>query len=162
MEKNLGYQVDKERTYLSIFGEVKINGAYYWDEGEKGYFPLDAELNPPDRRYSYLLDKWVQGTIVEETYEKAVVRFAELLGIPVSELGQQNVAREVGCYFREFYRQRPPFDPATEGSVIGVQDDCKGVRMICSEKPEHSKEHERLYGSATTLPSASSIEGEAA
>ena len=46
-EKNLGYHMDKETTYLSIFGEVKINRAYYWYKGEKGYFPLDAELNLP-------------------------------------------------------------------------------------------------------------------
>jgi len=140
VEKNLNFHMDKETTYLSIFGEVKINRAYYWRKGEKGYFPLDAELNLPDRRYSYLLDKWVQSTIIEETYEKAVERFAKLLDIPVSKLGQQNVAREAGKYFTEFYRQKAPFDPATEGSVIGLEADCKGVRMISSEKPERGKE----------------------
>ena len=53
-------------------------------------------------------------------YDKSVDRFAELLGIPVTKLGQQNVAREVGSYFTEFYRQKPIFDPATEGSLTGV------------------------------------------
>jgi hypothetical protein len=139
-EKNLSYHMDKETTYLSIFGEVKINRAYYWGKGEKGYFPLDAELNLPDHRYSYLLDKWVQGTIVEMPYDKAVERFAELLDIPVSKLGQQKVAREAGKYFTEFYRQKAPFNPVTEGSVIGLEGDCKGVRMISSEKPEKGKE----------------------
>jgi hypothetical protein len=65
-----------------------------------------------------------------------VDRFSELLGIPVTKLGQQNVAREVGRYFTEFYQQKPVFDPATEGSIIGVQADGKGVRMIASEKPQ--------------------------
>ena len=145
-ENTLPYHMDKEATYLSVFGEVTIDRAYYWSKGEKGYFPLDAELNCPDRRYSYLLDKWVQGTIVEETYEKAVERFAELLDIPVSKLGQQNVAREAGLYFSEFYRQKPAFDPVTEGSVIGVEADCKGVRMISSEKPEKGKEQKARRG----------------
>jgi hypothetical protein len=145
-EKSLGYHMDKETTYLSIFGEVKINRAYYWRKGEKGYFPLEAELNLADRRYSYLLDKWVQSTIVEETYEKAVGRFAELLGIPVSKLGQETVAREAGGYFTEFYGQKAPFDPATEGSMIGVEADCKGVRMISSEKPDMSKEQKARRG----------------
>ena len=142
----LPYHLDKEKTYLSIFGEVEINRAYYWRKGEKGYFPLEAELNLPDRRYSYLLDKWVQSTIVEETYEKAVGRFAELLDIPVSKLGQETVAREAGGYFTEFYRQKAPFDPATEGSVIGVQADCKGIRMISAEKPEKGKEQKARRG----------------
>ncbi len=142
----LPYHLDKEKTYLSIFGEVAINRAYYWSKGEKGYFPLEAELNLPDRRYSYLLDKWVQSTIVEETYEKAVGRFTELLGIPVSKLGQETVAREAGGYFTEFYGQKAPFDPATEGSMIGVEADCKGVRMISSEKPDMSKEQKARRG----------------
>ena len=56
-DNTLPYHMDKVTTYLSVFGEVKIDRAYYWSKGEKGYFPLDAELNCPDRRYSYLLDK---------------------------------------------------------------------------------------------------------
>ena len=66
--------------------------------------------------------------------------FAELLGIPITKLGQQNVAREVGSYFNEFYRQKPIFDPSTEGSLIGAQADGKWVRMIPSEKPQAVKD----------------------
>lgn len=135
-EGELPYHMDKGTTYQSVFGEVSINRAYYWSKGEEGAFPLDAELNLPERRYSYLLDQWVQGSIVEMPYDKSVDRFAELLGIPVTKLGQQNVAREVGRYFTEFYRQKSVFDPATEGSILGVQADGKGVRMIGSEKPQ--------------------------
>ena len=97
-DDDLPYHMDKETTYQSVFGEVKINRAYYWSKGEGGVFPLDAELNLPYRRYSYLLDKWVQSSVVEMPYDKSVDRFAELLGIPVTKLGQQNVAREVGSY----------------------------------------------------------------
>lgn len=145
-DKELGYHTDKEKTYLSIFGEVEIGRAYFWCKGEKGYFALDAELNLPQRRYSYLLDKWVQYSVVEMPYEKSVGRVSELLGIPVSKLGQENIAREAGRYFTEFYRQKAPFDPATEGRVIGLQADCKGVRMISSEKPEQGKEQKARRG----------------
>jgi len=139
-EDKLPYHMDKETTYQSVFGEVKINRAYYWSKGEEGICPLDAELNLPERRYSYLLDQWVQGLIVEMPYDKSVAKFAELLDIPVTKLGQQNVAREVGSYFTEFYRQKPVFDPVSEGSIIGVQADGKGVRMIASEKPQAVKD----------------------
>lgn len=142
----LPYHLDKERTYLSIFGEVAINRAYYWRQGKKGYYPLDAELNLPSRRYSYLLSEWVQSIVVEEPYDKAVQRVARLLGIPVSKLGQENVAREAGAHFAEFYRQKPIFAAETEGSVIGVQADGKGVRMISSEKPEKGKEEKARRG----------------
>ncbi len=58
--------------YQSVFGEAKINWAYYWRKAEKGYFPLDAELNLPYRLYSHLLDKWIQGSIVEMPYDKSL------------------------------------------------------------------------------------------
>jgi len=134
--EHLPYQEDKKTTYLSIFGEVEIRRAYYWRKGHEGICPLDARMNLPARRYSYLLDDWVQGTIVEEPYEKAVERFSNILGIAVSKLGQQSVAREAGVKFDDFYRKRPAFDEQTEGSHIGVEADAKGVRMIASEKPD--------------------------
>ncbi len=138
--KQLPYHSTSDCVYLSIFGEIVIRRAYYWQPGEKGCCPLDAWLNLPQRRYSYLLCKWVQGTIVEEPYDKAIERFIRLLDIPISKLGQQNVARDAGAYFRDFYLEKEPFDAKTEGSVIGVEADGKGIRMIPSEKPEAAKQ----------------------
>lgn len=134
--QRLRYHDDKKTTYLSIFGEVEIWRAYYWIKGHEGICPLDARINLPSRRYSYLLDDWVQGTIVEEPYDKAVERFSKIFGIPVSKLGQEHVAREAGVKFDAFYRQKPAFDEKTEGTHIGLEADGKGVRMIASEKPE--------------------------
>jgi len=134
--ERLPYQGDKKTTYLSIFGEVEIRRAYYWRKGHEGVCPLDARFNLPARRYSYLLDDWVQRAVVEEPYEKAVERFSNLLGIPVSKLGQEYVAREAGVKLDAFYRQKAPFDEETEGTHIGIEADGKGVRMIASEKPE--------------------------
>jgi hypothetical protein len=97
---------------------VRIRRAYYWGKGHEGICPLDARINLPARRYSYLLDDWVQSTVVEEPYEKAVERFNKILGIPVSKLGQECVAREAGVKFDDFYRQKPAFDEKTEGSHL--------------------------------------------
>ncbi len=134
--ERLPYQDDKETTYLSIFGEVPILRAYYWRKGHEGFCPLDARINLPARRYSHLLCDWVQNALTEEPYDKAVERFSKLLGIPVSKLGQEYVAREAGVKFDDYYRQKPAFDEKTEGSHIGLEVDGKGVRMIASEKPK--------------------------
>lgn len=141
--QRLPYHVDKGTTYLSIFGKVDIQRAYYWQKGHEGICPLDVRLNLPERRYSYLLDDWAQGTVVEEPYEKAVERYSKLLGIPVSKLGQENVAREAGVKFDDFYRQKPAVDEKTEGSHICIQGDGKGVRMIASEKPKITEVKEK-------------------
>lgn len=103
-DEDLPYHLDKETTYLSIFGEVNINRAYYWRKGERGYFPLDTELNLPSRRYSFLLDKWVQGSIVEMPYDKSVERFALVFGYS----GYKTWTAECGSRSRQlFYRVLP-------------------------------------------------------
>lgn len=67
-------------------------------------------------------------------------RYVELLNIPVSKLGQENMALESGDAFDEFYQQKPPFDPEIEGDILGVEADGKGVRMIPSERQENTEE----------------------
>jgi hypothetical protein len=134
--QKLPYHNDKKTTYLSIFGLVEIHRAYYWQKECEGVCPLDARINLPQRRYSYLLNDWTQSTITEEPFEKAVERIAKIFGIPVSKLGQEYVAREAGGKFDDFYQQKPVIDQTTEGSHIGIEADGKGVRMISSEKPQ--------------------------
>ena len=133
--QKLPYHNDKKTTYLSIFGLLEINRAYYWKKDCEGVCPLDARINLPQRRYSYLLNDWTQSTITEEPFEKAVQRIENIFGIPVSKLGQENVAREAGSKFDDFYQQKSVVDQTTEGSHIGIEADGKGVRMIASEKP---------------------------
>jgi hypothetical protein len=53
----LPYVRDRERTYWSVFGTIKIRRAYYQSKGEGGLFPLDGALNLPERGYSYLLQE---------------------------------------------------------------------------------------------------------
>jgi len=142
--QTLPYHDAKKADYLSIFGLLKINHAYFWRKDHEGAWPLDARLNLPERRYSYLLNDWTQGMITEEPFEKAVERIGKILGIPVSKLGQESVARESGLKFDDFYRQKAPYDEKTEGSHIGIEADGKGVRMIAAEKPEATEDKEKL------------------
>lgn len=141
--QKLPYQNDKKTNYLSIFGLLEISRAYYWRKGHEGVCPLDAKLNLPQRRYSYLLDDWTQSTITEEPFDKATERIEKILGIPVSKLGQESVAREAGGKFDDFYRQKASYDEKTEGTHIGIEADGKGVRMIPSEKPEATDAKEK-------------------
>ena len=52
---------EKNWTYISIFGDVAIKRAYFWDkEKGNGVFPIDEELNLASKHYSYLLQNWNQ------------------------------------------------------------------------------------------------------
>src|SRR5208337_781850 len=65
------YLRDSKCKYLSIFGEIRIVRAYYAKEGRAGLFPLDARLNLPERKYSYVLQEWMACKAVETSYERA-------------------------------------------------------------------------------------------
>lgn len=135
----LYYHSVKSRRYLSIFGLIKINRAYYRDKNGNGFYPLDARLNLPSRRYSYLLQQWTQSEIAETTYDHATGGLSDLLGIGVWKRGQEDVARECTDGLRPFYDQKSPPPDDREGSVLCITADCKGVRMVPSEKPDTGK-----------------------
>ena len=123
--------------YLSIFGRLEIERAYYWTEGAAGRYPLDATLNLPERRYSYLLDQWAQAGVVEQSYDKVTGGLGELLGLPIWKRGQEQVAREAAGNVDPFYQALPT--PEGEGPVLCVQADGKGVRMVPAEKPDEAQ-----------------------
>ncbi len=52
------YVRDRSCAYRSIFGAVLITRAYYHAAGSPGAFPLDGELNLPERGYSYLVQEF--------------------------------------------------------------------------------------------------------
>ena len=61
---------DTTRKYFSIFGEITILRSYYRSEGREGLFPLDADLNLPERKYSYVLQDRIASKAVETSYER--------------------------------------------------------------------------------------------
>lgn len=136
--ERLPYQGLKSCQYLSIFGRLQVERAYYWKEGQPGVFPLDAQLNLPEHRYSYLLDQWAQAGIIEKAYDQATGGLSELLGLPIWKRGQEEVAREVASNSEAFYRQLAA--PDDEGPVFCAQADGKGVRMVPAEKPAPAAE----------------------
>lgn len=136
------YHSLKTRRYLSIFGLLEIERAYYWSkESGAGVHPLDARLNLPEKRYSYLLSKWVDSKIAEEPYDEAIAEFNGILGLQVWKHGQEDMVRSVSRDVEAFYRDKPGFDAACEGPILAATADCTGVVMVPSERPKESKKH---------------------
>jgi hypothetical protein len=65
------YIRDRSCSYRSIFGTVTIRRAYYYTPGSPGAFPLDGELNMPERGYSYLVQEFSSRLAVTMSYEDA-------------------------------------------------------------------------------------------
>ena len=56
--ERLPYVRDRKCLYRSIFGPIEIKRAYYQATGSHGIFPLDSEINLPEKGYSYLLQEF--------------------------------------------------------------------------------------------------------
>lgn len=65
------YVRDRSCSYRSIFGTISLRRAYHHAEGSAGVFPLDGELNLPDRGYSYLVQEFSSRLAVTMSYEDA-------------------------------------------------------------------------------------------
>jgi len=126
--RDLPYHSRKQRTYLSIFGEVRFERRYYYLP-EEGRYPLDATLNLPESGPSDLLREWREKLSIYGSYQKATRDLAEFLGHQASTRQvQQDIAKDAGSV-EAFYEQvpKPPHDP--DATILVVQADGKGVPM---------------------------------
>lgn len=131
--EELPYHSIKARGYASIFGEVEIPRAYYWSPGEKGWFPLDAELNLPEQRYSYLLQEWGELLGADGAFEKVTERLETLLQVKFWNQGIQQVAQAAAEDVQPFYEQLGAPPAAKEGALLVATIDGKGVPIRPSE-----------------------------
>ena len=117
---------EKNWNYISIFGNVPIKRAYFWDkEKGSGVFPIDEELNLPSKHYSYLLQNWNQLLAVDGDFDGARETLERILGINIwtkqSEEINQNAAQAV----EEFYASNTE-DEQTQ-PILVAEVDGKGV-----------------------------------
>jgi len=141
-EKTFSYYGKRSRSYLSIFGMLDIVRAYYRSSDGEGCCPLDSVLNLPEHRYSYLLQDWTESKICETTYDTAIDDIFRILDIKLPKRALENAAVELTSDIDKFQFQKEAPPEESEGSVICVTADCKGVRMVSAEKPKSAKSEE--------------------
>ena len=132
--------------YLSIFGEITIIRAYYGREGQAGLFPLDARLNLPERKYSYVLQEWMASKVVETSYEHAATWVNRHLHLELAHRPIERVTRDCTASVEEFMESLEPPTPETEGSILVHTADCKGIRMRPGERNPELGEREGKPG----------------
>jgi len=117
------------KPYQTVFGEIKIERAVYASRpGQKiEYAPLDAHLQLPEDKYSYLLLEWSQGMAVDMPYAQVSKNLEKILKLKtgVNALERQN--RDLGESVQAFWDNREPSPPAEEDTIIAVTGDGKGI-----------------------------------
>lgn len=119
----------RKRPYLSIFGEIDIERTCYgYDRVEAA--PLDAQLHLPQRQYSYLLQRWLGAFVVDDAHAEAVRKLGTILGLGMAVKASEDLNREQASDVEVFQDSLPVPAPETEGPLLVVTADCKGVPLV--------------------------------
>jgi len=121
------------RDYFSIFGKFGVARTCYRTPGEPGIFPLDTQVNLPERCYSYFLQEWMTVFGVEHPFKESAGLFEQLFELDLAESVLMEVAQEAPEDYEDFYAQRPVPPEESEGELLVVSFDGKGVPMIKAE-----------------------------
>jgi hypothetical protein len=123
-----------ESPYLSIFGEVMIARARYANAADEYFYPLDAQLNLPAQKYSYLLQQWTQAPATESDFREAATRFNEIFGFSFFPATLQRITAKVSPAVEPFLQQLEAPAQETEGTHLAISADGKGVPLVKSER----------------------------
>jgi hypothetical protein len=145
--RKLPYHSHKPLTYRSVFGEVDVERAYSWKEGAgEGQCPMDARLNLPARKDSYVLQEWALRMGVAQSFDEMKGGLSELLGLEVPKRQLETYARDAGAAGRTFYDEHQAPRPKEKGPILVVEADGKGVPMkkpVPAEGPKRLKKGQK-------------------
>ncbi len=127
------YRKCSSKQYLSIFGQILIDRAHYGRSGVEGIFPLDAHLNLPEGKYSYLLQDWLADQAVDTTFGRTVRWVKKILGLEIPHIAVQRINLTCTDTVAEFVDTLEAPATEQEGSILVQSADGKGIRMC----PKH-------------------------
>ena len=119
----------RKRQLESVFGEVQVGRTGYGKEGEESLFPLDAELNLPERKYSYRLQLKVIKGVAKHSYDSSIETVIETTGGKVAKLQAEQIAIEGSMDFEAFYDSRQAEKPEQTTDPLIMSTDGKGISM---------------------------------
>jgi len=91
--------------YISIFGEVNIPRAYFYQPNMNGgVFPIDKDLNLPKKHHSYLLQEWNQMIAVDGNFDKARENISKIFNINVWSKQSEEINRNAASYVDSYYK----------------------------------------------------------
>lgn len=121
-----------ERSLRTIFGEHAFQ-AYVYAQGSKKKIdlrPIDARLNLPAGKASYLLQEFTQLFCVEKAFGVGARQFETVFGQQLSVAVLEDINHAVGAQAERFLDQLPLPPTQEEGALLVVTADGKGVPLV--------------------------------
>jgi hypothetical protein len=138
--KSLPLHSRRKRSLRTIFGKVKFDRGYYYEDGcGKGYFLLDALLNLPVKSTSDLLREWPQQLSCYVAYRKSGSFMHRFTFHKPSVQAIEDDILEDSKLVGPFYEALPPPSPSDEGCILVAQADGKGIPILSQGKPAEDK-----------------------
>ena len=119
----------KQRTYSSIFGKIAFRRCVYGSREKQKveWVPLDAKLGMPAAEQSYVLEDLLQKLVAQLPYGEAVQRLEDFLGVAIGQRTAEAMASRLSDYSGSFRQSQPRPNAKTEGEIVVMTLDGKGV-----------------------------------
>jgi hypothetical protein len=135
------------KPYLSIFGPFEISRYVYGQrEGQKiEHIPLDAHLQLPRNKFSYLLQDWDQLLAVETPYLRVSETLIRIFGltVPVHSLERGN--RDLADSTEAYWYDQEVTEAAEDDQIVVCSADCKGVVIRKSQEEKAACQREEAH-----------------
>jgi len=122
----------EKRPLRTIFGE-HVFEAYVYSAGSKRKIelrPIDARINLPEGKASYLLQEFSQVFCVEKAFAVGARQFETVFRQKLSVDVLEDINRAMGEQADRFLEALPPPPPAEEGAILVATADGKGVPLV--------------------------------
>ena len=133
------YKIIRQRKLMTIFGEVCFKRVGYYKPGIPCIFPLDAQMNLPKSKYSYLLQKYIVHDAVRNSYSEVIDSIRRTTGLTISKSNIENIIRNAARYFDEYYSLNKEIHKVEGQSILVLSIDGKGVAMKTQDLRECTK-----------------------
>ncbi len=128
-------QHQSRRAYVSLFGKVQVERAYYWNAEFGGMCPLDAALSMPARCYSDSVQERLSEMNVWVPQDHSLAFFERWLGLKIPKGSLQSSVSEQALYVEDYYAQHSvPVAPVQDTILVGTADG-KGIPMTRQDSP---------------------------
>jgi len=120
------------RPLRTVFGEHCLRTYVYARDPKRPIElrPIDARLNLPEGKASYLLQEFTQLFCVEKAFGVGARQFKTVFQQQLSVDVLEHINRDLGEQADQFLDQLPTPPPAEEGAVLVATADGKGVPLV--------------------------------
>jgi hypothetical protein len=138
----------RNRTYQTVFGAFELQRhVYATREGQKAELvPLDARLQLPESKFSYLLQDFDQHLTMEEPFQQVAHTIQRILDVRQHVDSLERMNQAMASHVDTFHVHQEPPPASEEGAILVETADGKGVPIRRPADAPRIEDHEPRVG----------------